>query len=148
VSREGGVSEAEAEAVHRPVVDTAADAARMSELAALRQALASLTWTYAKTMPHIPHSYVVRGRTAPEELYTELFQAIRRWGVNMKFGPYRNRYLFPGDGYKYWAMGWVINRDTVLDPAMMVEGPAPTVKGEKPPPEVAAAIGRRRRIPR
>jgi hypothetical protein len=41
----------------------------------------------------------------------------------MRFGPYRNRYLFPGDGYKYWAMtakvefSRIINRDSVLDPA-------------------------------
>jgi hypothetical protein len=93
------------------------------ELAALREAVAGLTWTFAKTLAHIPHEYVVRGRTAPEDVYARLFEAIRTHGVNMKFGPYRNRYLHLGDGHKYWAMsntlGWsrVINRDTVLNPA-------------------------------
>src|SRR5215469_10672453 len=95
---------------------------RERELTALREALAGLTWTFAKTMAHIPHEYIVRGKTAPEETYVRLFEAIRRWGSNMRFGPYRGRYLFPDDGFKYWAMTWrlgdsrIINRDTVLRP--------------------------------
>jgi hypothetical protein len=50
-----------------------------------------------------------------------LFQAIRHFGVDMRFGPYRNRYLFLDDGHKYWASprirtNVIINLDTVLDP--------------------------------
>ena len=98
------------------------DMERDLELTALRAETARLTWTFAKTMAHIPHAYVVRGRTAPEDIYARLFEAILRWGRNMQFGPYKNRYLFLGDGFKYWAMtsrAWesrIINRDSVLDP--------------------------------
>jgi hypothetical protein len=88
----------------------------------LREALAQLQWTFAKTIPHIPHYYVARGKTAPEDLYVRLFTAIRCRGVDQRYGPCRNRYLYLGDGHKYWAMtgdvtkSRVINRDTMLDP--------------------------------
>ena len=109
------------------------DSERDSELAYLRDAVAQLEWTFAKTMAHIPHSYIVRGKTAPDEVYERLFEAILRYGQNMKFGPYRNRYLFLDDGHKYWAMtrnNWesrIINRDDVLDPAGWAPG-EPEVK--------------------
>jgi|SRR5215469_9198685 len=62
-------------------------------------------------MPDIPHWYVVRGRTCPEELYVALFRAVEAHGVFTLFRPpdpdrkpYRQKYLELGDGYKYWVM--------------------------------------------
>jgi hypothetical protein len=96
---------------------------REHELAELREAVSKLHWIFAKTLAHIPHWYIVRGRTCPEDVYARLFNGIRTYGVAMRFGPYRNRYLFLGDGFKCWAMtsqlraSRIINRDSVLDPA-------------------------------
>jgi hypothetical protein len=97
---------------------------REQELTALRAEVAKLTWIFAKTYAvHAPHWYVVRGRTCPEDVYARLFNGIRQYGMNQRYGPYRSRYLHLGDGFKYWAMtsqlraSRVINRDTVLDPA-------------------------------
>jgi hypothetical protein len=76
--------------------------------------LAGLPWTVAKTMPHVPHEYVVRGRTVPVETYTLIVNAIRTYGERGRYGPYSGRYLKPGDGFKYWCIPPVINRDRVL----------------------------------
>jgi hypothetical protein len=60
-------------------------------------------FVFAKTMPHIPHEYVVR-TTENEEQYRRLFLAIKNDGVWEKWKKWDNQYLYPGDGYKYWAM--------------------------------------------
>ena len=92
------------------------------ELAELRELMPALTWRVAKTMPEIPHAYVVRS-PENEAVYVRLFRAIRAHGLDQRFGPYRGRYLHLGDGWKYWAMtgaigqSRIINRDQQLDPA-------------------------------
>jgi hypothetical protein len=88
-----------------------------TELALLRAEVAKLQWTFAKNYAaHAPHWYVVRGRTVDVETYTRIVNAIRRYGVNQKFGPYRNKYLVIGE-FKYWVLPPVINRDDILAPA-------------------------------
>jgi hypothetical protein len=64
---------------------------REQELAALCAEVIKLQSTFAKTLAHIPHEYAVRGRTVPEDVYVRLFNAIRHYGVNMRFGPARRR---------------------------------------------------------
>jgi hypothetical protein len=99
------------------------DEAQAAELAELRELVAPLAWRVARTIPQWPHSYIVRGRTADEAVFLRLFRAIKAYGQDRKFGPFRNRYLELGDGSKYWAMdaeeekATVINRDQHLDPA-------------------------------
>jgi hypothetical protein len=84
----------------------------------LREAVAGLTWTFAKTMPHIPHWYIVRS-PANETIYAELFNAIHERGYTAKFGSAKYKYLELGDGFKYWAMttnlavSKILNRDEV-----------------------------------
>jgi hypothetical protein len=89
---------------------------RERELADLRLVLAALPWQFAKTMPTVPHEYVVRGRTVDAATYTRIVNAIRVYGERATYGPYRNKYLIIGT-HKYWASPPVLNRDTVLDPA-------------------------------
>jgi hypothetical protein len=89
---------------------------REQELSELLPVLAGLPWTFAKTMPHVPHEYVIRDRTVPVEVYQRIVNAIRRYGVNQQFGPYRGKYLVIGN-HKFWVIWPVLNRDTVLDPA-------------------------------
>ena len=91
------------------------------DLSELRELVAGLEWRFAKTMPEVPHWYVVR-KPEIEAIYVRLFRAIRAHGQDQKYGPYRGRYLHLGDGHKYWAMttqegqSRIINRDQQLDP--------------------------------
>lgn len=75
------------------------------ELDELREAVAKLTFVFAKTMPQFPHWYVKR-TPENEETYVALFQAIQHHeqGYVQKFRGVQRRYLELGDGYKYWAM--------------------------------------------
>jgi len=56
--------------------------------------------------PQIPHEYTVRNPEVPEaeQNYVALWNAIDAGGVIERFGRYRRRYLYPGDGRKYWFM--------------------------------------------
>ena len=86
-----------------------------------------LTFRFSRTLPECPHEYASRQREDPaaEVAYVELFERIMAEGVR-EFAPerpgkrrYKNRYWYPGDGYKYWAMtssvsfSLIINRTLV-----------------------------------
>jgi hypothetical protein len=120
-------------------------AERERELVELRELVAGLTFRFAKTMPQFPHWYVVRDPDN-EAVYLRLFRAIRTYGQDQKFGPFRGRYLHLGDGWKYWAMtAWegksrIINRDQQLQPEAFAQAETPASSG---PP--AQARGPRRR---
>jgi hypothetical protein len=78
-----------------------------------------LSFRYAKTMPHIPHEYTVRSPETEED-YVALWNAIETDGVFERYKRRRGRYLYPGDGRKYWHMGplyqsRVINRMRIQD---------------------------------
>ena len=108
----------------------------VTELPELKALLATMPWRFAKTYATTaPHEYMVRGPVT-EVAFCQLHAAIEAHGVNLKFGPYRGRYLNLGDGWKYWHMGkslsWnrTLNRDRVLDPDLWpppaaLAGPAP-----------------------
>jgi hypothetical protein len=80
----------------------------------------NLRFRFAKTMPEIPHEYVVRS-SVNENDYIELFDIIRREGRIEEWRGRLYRYWYRGDGYKYWAMtsdlalSEVINRAKVED---------------------------------
>jgi hypothetical protein len=110
---------------------TFADDGEPAELAALRELVAAQDWRFARTIPQWPHTYMVRSPDN-EALFARLFQAIRTYGRDDKFGPFRNRYLHLGDGWKYWSMDrelkdttTVINRDQQLDPTTFQRAAAP-----------------------
>ena len=67
--------------------------------------LSKLNWHFAKTMPEIPHEYVVKGRDLSAKDWDELANTIRMLGElrTWKDGK-RYRYWFPGDGYRYWVI--------------------------------------------
>ena len=81
------------------------------------EALETWPWTFAKTMPHIPHWYVVRDRTVPAEEFDRFAGLIARAGYRGIWtspGGHRREslYLEIGD-WKYWRIDVVINRDRV-----------------------------------
>jgi hypothetical protein len=79
-----------------------------------------LSFRVAKTLPHIPHEYTVRSPETEAD-YVALFEAIQRDGVFERYAGRKKKYLYPGDGRKYWAMtthlpsSRVINRMRIED---------------------------------
>lgn len=74
------------------------------ERAALRKIIARLDWVFAKTMPHMPHEYTVRENAARDSDYVALYEAIMFSGTVQRYRGMPNRYLYPGDGWRYWSM--------------------------------------------
>ena len=72
-------------------------------LGLMKNKLKNLTWRFAKTMPHIPHQYVVRS-SENETDFVALFKTINKHGRCGAFRGNRYRYWQPGDGFKYWTM--------------------------------------------
>jgi hypothetical protein len=60
-------------------------------------------WRFAKSMPHIPHEYVVRERDVPGDRFDAFVQHIEDTGYKARWGRYHHTYLNVGD-HKYWAM--------------------------------------------
>jgi hypothetical protein len=74
-------------------------------------------WTFAKTMPTMPHWYIVRGKSPLDHHeFDEFVRTIRRCG-------YRRRYARMGtaltyvnvDGYRYWTMGEPVPQTTIIN---------------------------------
>jgi len=73
--------------------------------------ISSKSWRFAKTMPTIPHWYIVRANPTNEDddNFVDFAQLIRDKGVHMKWGKYNFPYLIL-DGYKYWSMGYPLRK--------------------------------------
>jgi len=69
----------------------------------LKNAVATLDWRFAKTMPQWPHWYIVRCPEI-EDVYVELFHATIMHGKWEYFLKRPQQYLYLGDGFKYWRM--------------------------------------------
>ena len=74
----------------------------------------SLSFRFARTMPEIPHEYVVRSPDN-EAAYVALFTAIMEHGVYERWAGRYKRYLHPGDGWKYWAMTTELRESRVIN---------------------------------
>ena len=75
--------------------------------------VASAPWTYAKTMPHWPHEYVVRGRV-DEQCFVKLVCHIRANGYEGKFYSKSITY-YDVDGMVYWTMGAPLEETTIIN---------------------------------
>jgi hypothetical protein len=69
----------------------------------LRALIATLHFRFAKTLAHMPHEYVAR-TSDNQAAYAALLEAIRTYGVPGEFEGRRYRYLYPGDGWRYWQI--------------------------------------------
>ena len=79
-------------------------------------------WRFARTMPHIPHWYSVRGQT-PEDEFEACIRYIREHGYEATYrGPmnagraFRTSYLAIGS-WKYWTMGASVEETTIINRA-------------------------------
>lgn len=70
----------------------------------LLRAIARLHFKPARTMPELPHEYTLRREAADEADFLLLFEAIQRDGVIERWKGWPGRYLYPGDGWRYWPM--------------------------------------------
>jgi hypothetical protein len=80
----------------------------------IRAVIDSLSFRVAKTMPEIPHEYVVRSPDN-EAAYVALFSAIMEHGVYERWAGRAKRYLYPRDGWKYWAMTTELPKSQVIN---------------------------------
>ena len=68
-------------------------------------------WVFAKTMPEIPHYYIVRDNLSDDDkkLFNEFGEYIKENGYTEEF--YSKQYLYIDiDEYKYWIMENILNR--------------------------------------
>lgn len=65
-----------------------------------------IRWTFARTMPGTPHSYMVKGKNVSEEVYWLAYQVRRTWGVPGKFYSRTQLYLTHRDNpdIRYWSL--------------------------------------------
>ena len=84
----------------------------------IRAVIDTLSFRFARTMPEIPHEYVVRNPDN-EAAYVALFRAIIEHGVDDRWAGRRYRYLYPGDGWKYWAMTTELQESRVINRARL-----------------------------
>ena len=82
-------------------------------------AIGRLTFVFAKTMPEVPHEYVIRTKENWDD-FAVLWQVITErsepgtfTGTDGKTRRYR--YFYAGDGWRYWRVGlpMLINRAKV-----------------------------------
>jgi hypothetical protein len=88
-----------------------------------------LPWRVAKTMPQIPHQYTVRSHETEAD-YVVLFNAIQSAGVDERYNRRRKKYLYPGDGHKYWAMTTSVHQSRILN-RMRIEDDLPRLRRER-----------------
>ena len=81
----------------------------------LKKLILSLTWRFAKTMPEIPHEYIVTD-SYPEKLseIKNLIAEIENNGYTKSFYGKEYKYLNIDD-YKYWVIENIINREKLKD---------------------------------
>lgn len=72
-------------------------------------------WTFAKSMPTIPHWYVVRNKCDDSE-FVQFVEYIRANGQPRKFWRATYIYLDVGE-FTYWTMGNPIDETTIINRA-------------------------------
>lgn len=73
-------------------------------------------WNFAKSMPFIPHWYVVLKNCRDWDEFFSACQLIRDFGTPRKFGK-RSFIYFDLDGYSYWTMDELIEDTTIINRA-------------------------------
>ena len=72
-------------------------------------------WTFAKTMPHIPHEYVVRGKNGCSEDWDAFAAYIKERGYKARWtapnGRHMDNIYLELCGWKFWVIFPVINRE-------------------------------------
>lgn len=81
-------------------------------------------WTFAKTMPEIPHYYVVRDNLSDKDkkIFDEFSEFIKKRGHTAKF--YSKEYTCLNiNNYKYWVIENILNREKIKDVTIPDDSP-------------------------
>lgn len=79
----------------------------------IKEFISSVDWQFAKTMPEIPHEYIVTNQYPDKiERIKEFVEEIEKNGYAKKFYGKQYKYL-EIDGYKYWAIENILNREKI-----------------------------------
>jgi hypothetical protein len=74
-------------------------------------------WTFAKTMPNNPHSYLVKSRCTDQQAFEDFVLHIRQHGYRLKFK--KNWYVCLDVGeHRYWSMGAPIEKTIIINRAI------------------------------
>lgn len=84
-----------------------------------RKFIAKHNWKFAKTMPWVPHYYIVRPQLTKEDQleFNWMVMACRKWGTMLKWGKKEPKPYWFIDEYKYWTMGDLLEETTILNRA-------------------------------
>ena len=72
-------------------------------------------WVFAKTMPKIPHHYIVRDDLSDgdKKLFDDFDLFIKEKGYTEKFHTKKYHYV-DIEGYKYWIIENILNREKTI----------------------------------
>ena len=77
----------------------------------------SSSWKTAKTYADAPHEYILA--PVQPEIFHRFSELLKENGVKEEFTlrgkTATYRYYYPGDGYKYWIIGRVLNRSKIQE---------------------------------
>lgn len=84
----------------------------------------SILWktqfTFAKSMPKIPHEWTHKKDWDDDELFESVVEYIRENGIKERF--FRKQYIYLYlNGYKYWTMGNPIETTVIINRARVSE---------------------------
>ena len=82
----------------------------------MRDFVAAHEWTFAKSMPFIPHWYVVLKNCRDVDEFFKACWLIRNYDEVRKFGK-RSFIYMDLDGYSYWTMDELIEDTTIINRA-------------------------------
>ena len=75
-------------------------------------------WRVAKTMPKIPHAYIVRDTCTSEDKFVDFVVFIRAYGEKRKFWS-KTFVYWDHAGYTYWTMGSPVDITTIINRAVI-----------------------------
>jgi hypothetical protein len=84
--------------------------------------LASKVWTIARSMPTIPHAYIVRGKGNDPEQFRAAVEFIRANGYWHQWRHLRNQYFDVGEHF-YWTMGAPVEETIIINRAKFTDYP-------------------------
>lgn len=76
--------------------------------------VASVRWTFAKSMPHIPHYWLAR-KDVPYADFVAAVEFIRAHGEPRPWGRRPPLTYFDHDGWTYWTMGAPVPETTIIN---------------------------------
>lgn len=93
----------------------------------IRGFIANHEWTFAKTMPQIPHWYTLRRKAMRDEDFAAFVQEIRFRGIPRQFGGQTYTYL-DIDDWTYWTMGAPVEETILINRARLPGNETPVAR--------------------